>query len=130
MIVVLPRGFGSIVARRRLPGRADIVEGGCQGEAAVDFVIVPEADFLRSTPERVPVVGVMALVARCGCASITSAVEDSPHWDGALALWRCDCHSVEPQQRVQEELGPLGIVVTAPRGQRHCWRRGRRVHPW
>ena len=92
-LVVTPGGLGETFLPILGPG-SSVLRGAHRGTAGVDFVLTSDErvlEKLRLAPHTLPVIGVMALVARTSPGSLDElrdAVHHSPHWDGALDLWR------------------------------------------
>ena len=95
-VVIVPGGFAAIIAPHLGDGARCIAQGTC-GEAAVDFVLTEDMAAIKSlrvSPDKLPVIGVMALVATTNARNegdldaLRDAVHHSGHWNGAMNLWR------------------------------------------
>ena len=96
-VVIVPGGFAAIIAPHLGDGARCIAQGTC-GEAAVDFVLTEDMaaiESLRVSPDKLPVIGVMALVATTNARNegdldaLRDAVHHSGHWNGAIISGVC-----------------------------------------
>ena len=90
-LVVAPFGLGPTLAAT-FDSSAMIINGAHRGEAAVDLILTSSPDAIhRLRTSALPIIGVMALVARSAtvsCEALRDAILQSTHWADALKLWR------------------------------------------